>query len=234
MKLKSLFAPALAGAVAVLLLVPMVACGGEAEASVERNQNENGSHTTTTKASVKVTWLLPSSTTPPTLNYSVAFMEYPSNRMLLTASAVYPNGLNGSTPGQQAEISIGLTPGLHYMAEYRVGSWTQSYDVVIATQTGLPQGTYVMDCPGMMEDVVMATRNYPNSPVVVSIVGKLGSTLANLLPSQAIGVSPSEIPGSLTITVPGSQTYLIAQTVVSRPDDQVPGNHGPITKTMGD
>lgn len=233
MKLKSFIASASAGAAAIVLLTPLLACGGEVEASVERNQNENGSHTTTTKGSVHLTWLTPSARAP-TLNYSISFMEYPSNRMVLAASASYPNGLNEATPGQVAVLPVELTPGTHYTVQYQVGSWERAYDMTLASQTGMSQGTYLMDCPGMMEDVVMATRNYPNSPVIATISGQQGSSLTALLPSLFSGLSSADTPGHLTITVPGSQTYLIAQTVVTRPDDQVPGNHGPITKTMGD
>ncbi|HZU53648.1 MAG TPA: hypothetical protein VFF77_07110 [Holophagaceae bacterium] len=91
-----------------------------------------------------------------------------------------------------------------------------------------------MDSPGMMEDVVIATRNYPNSPVQVTITGNLGSTLADLMLPQTFGLAAADMPDHLTITVPGSQAYLIGETVVSRPDDRPPYNHSPYTKTMGD
>lgn len=234
MRLNSLFAPALAGAVAVLLLAPMISCGGSVEASVERDQNADGTHTTKTMFSVKQSWFMPASPTAPSPNYSVAFQEYPANRMLLSASATYPAGLNGTSPGQAVTVPVSLESGLHYTAQYQVGSWTQTYDVVLSVQTGLPSGTYLMDSPGMMEDVVIATRNHPNSSVQVTITGNLGSNLISLMPSQTFGIPASDIPEHLTINVPGSQAYMIGQTVVSRPDDRPPYNHSPYTKTMGD
>lgn len=189
-----------------------VGCGGEVSAEATQVRAADGTTTTTITAKVSVKFLRPETPIP---QYEVVFQEYPFNRLLLRATTLYPYGLNYNDSERPVTVPMDL-PTADCSATVTIGSWQATYTVTPTKVSTMPAGTYLMDSPGMMEDVVLAAKACPGYPVRVVFSGSNGGTLQPLYPTYSSETSTT-LPRSLGITIPGDQTWMIGNLKTVRP-----------------
>ncbi len=181
---------------ASILVLSLIGCGGETTIEVSRVVDPVKGPTTSYKIVQKITYMWVGPGQPPEMSQEIVFQDYPYNRIILRCSST------SYDTGQPIVTPINLPSGQHYTVNVSIGSWSKSYDTVTASLSTLPAGETLLDCPGMMQDIVLAARDNPSGSININISSSLflEAPLTIMIspeqsvPLQQVQVEPPERP----------------------------------------
>lgn len=145
--------------------------------------------------------------------YTLIVEGYPYNRLLLKATMV-PNisvdalVVAGTTTSTVTGTPMTLTAGTLIPMVVTVGSDVFSYTAALSTISSLPLGTYLIDAPGLVQDVQASLEVNPGTAVQLYLPG-VGSGAEKPLASAGSVYLDGDI-GSTNITLdmaPDQATY---------------------------
>ncbi len=142
---------------------------------------------------VKFRFLAPGTPTP---NYSIRVQGYPYNRILLMASLVSTN----SSDGTSTTTPMQLIAGSQFPVTVTIAGFSQTYTTTIVTNSAFPAGTYILDAPGIVQDVQSALQDYPGASMSLAlpITSNNGGTGGAMLPAAQQSI---DTPGSTNLTL---------------------------------
>jgi hypothetical protein len=119
---------------------------------------------------------------------------YPYNRIVVSAAAV-PAASDGAGPG----TPIALMPGTRFKTTLLVGAFARTYGATLVAGYDLPEGSYLLEAPGLVLDAQMAQTDNPGAPMTLSLPG---SAFAAALPTGSPFVPLAQgLAGTLTLTL---------------------------------
>ncbi|HLO67155.1 MAG TPA: hypothetical protein VK188_09070, partial [Holophaga sp.] len=160
------------------LLAASIAC--TIHGSVELKGSNTGHINYKVTGSVGFSFSIVGSTgNPVSPEYTLDFQGYPYNRVVLNA-----NNLVTNSDGTVTSVPVQLAVGSQFPVTININGFVKTYTTTILAVTGLPAGSYVLDAPGIVQDVqstldysgdVPMTLTLPGSAIGASYVGPTGT-----------------------------------------------------------
>lgn len=155
--------------------------------------------------------------------YSLVVDGYPYNRLLVEAS--YVSNSPDPVTDQSTVTPMQLAVGTQIPMSVSVGPDVYTYTAVLTYVSSLPQGTYLIDAPGAVEDVQASLESYPGAAIQINLPG-LGSGANKPLPSAGTTYVDGDT-GSTSVLVDMEPTqalywYQVQTTRLPKPGVQTP------------
>lgn len=226
MNLRHRYLGALAG---LCLLGLTVGCDTSGEAQLKGSNHGNIKYDV--KIRVKFQFLMPAadgsgSTSNVESQYALDFQGYPYNRVVLTANNVAINS-DGSTTITPMQLLVGS----QFPVTVATTGLNKVYTTTIETSSDLPIGMYVLNAPGIVQDLTSIAQQNPSAPMQLTIPGAASTSV---LPggSKLMPIAQGEVVNNnIVITFTGSDMTPWVDLYTESPYNPNP-HPGPIIKTQ--
>lgn len=141
----------------------------------------------------------------PIPNYEIIIQDYPLSRILLKASQIIhrpPDGSEGPVI-----LPLDLPTSNNYYLTAQISNHIFESPVNIAKLSSLPDGTYLIEAPGLIENIAFASRAFPEQEFNFKLSTTSNSSFLQLMP-MAMSQLGLPSPTELQMTIPSNQTFL--------------------------